>query len=155
MTEEIKKYKLYYLQKKYNNLINKINNLEDHFNVLLINNIIDNQVEFSNKIYDIIKKINSQYNLLINNYFENNNTDIDNLYQKFKNENLILMIDNYSKDFPNTIFDETENDLNNLITKYGYTNIKSILEILYEPNYFNKNIMELINDINDVAIPIS
>ncbi len=155
MTEEIKKYKLYYLQKKYNNLINKINNLEDHFNVLLINNIIDNQVEFSNKIYDIIKKINSQYNLLINNYFENNNTDIDNLYQKFKNENLILMIDNYSKDFPNTIFDETENDLNNLIIKYGYTNIKSILEILYEPNYFNKNIMELINDINDVAIPIS
>jgi endopeptidase La len=155
MTEEINKYKLYYLQKKYNNLINKINNLEDHFNVLLNNYIIDNQVEFSNKIYDIIKKINSQYNVLINNYLENNNTEIDNLYQKFKNDNLIPIIDNYIKDFPNTIFVETENELNILIIKYGYTNIKSLIEILYEPNYFNKNIIDLINDINDVAIPIS
>jgi endopeptidase La len=155
MTEEIKKYKLYYLQKKYNNLINKINNLEEHFNVLLNNYIIDNQVEFSNKIYDIIKKINSQYNLLINNYFENNDTEIDVLYNKFKNENLIPIIDNYLKDFPNNVFEETETDLNNLIIKYGYTNIKSLLEILYEPNYFNKNVIELINDINDIAIPIS
>ena len=121
MTEEIKKYKLYYLQKKYNNLIDKINKLEEHFNVLINNYIVDNQVEFSNKFYDIIKKINSLYNSLINSYFENNNTDIDILYNKFKNDNLIPIIDNYLKDFPNTIFEETEKELNNLIIKYGYS----------------------------------
>jgi endopeptidase La len=152
--EEIKKYKLFYLQTKYNNIINKINNLEEHFNILLNNNIIESPVDFSNSIYDIIKNINSQYNTLINYYLENNNTDIDNLLINI-NENSYFLVNNYLKDFPNNLFEETEKELNKIIIKYGYTNIKSLLLLLYPPSYFNNNILDLINDINDIVIPIS
>ena len=71
MTEEIKKYKLYYLQLKYNKIIGIINDIEEHYNVLINNHLIDNQNNFSNVLYDIIKNLNAHYNNSINYYLEN------------------------------------------------------------------------------------
>ena len=51
MTEEIKKYKLFYLQKKYNNLVCCINNLEKHYNYLIAERMNENINNFSNSIY--------------------------------------------------------------------------------------------------------
>ena len=96
MTEEIKKYKLYYLQLKYNKIINIINEFETHYNILINNNLIDTQNNFSNLIYDIIKNLNSFYNNLINYYLENTNTDIDNLIKQHSNNIILKMLDEYN-----------------------------------------------------------
>ena len=90
MSEEIKKYKLYYLQKKYNNIISIINNLEDHLNELSNIHLINNIMEYSNKIYEIIKNLNAYYNSLINYYFENNMTDIDTLINSLNASDKLL-----------------------------------------------------------------
>ncbi len=158
MIEEIKKYKLFYLQKKYNNIIETLNKLEDHYNELLSNYYIENITDFSTSIYDIIKNINSYYNNQINNYLENNKTDIDILINSIKDQenNIILsIIDKYSNDIPTDIFKDTDKEINKLISKYGYKNIKSMIELLYAPNYFNRNVMDLINEINNIVIPLS
>ena len=48
MNEEIKKYKLYYLQSKYNKIINIINDIEEHYNILTNNHLIDTHNSNSN-----------------------------------------------------------------------------------------------------------
>jgi endopeptidase La len=152
MTEEIKKYKLYYLQLKYNKIINIINEFEDHYNVLINNYLIDSQNNFSNSIYDIIKNVNSFYNNLINHYLENTNTDIDNLINS--NTTMILKIlDEYNK-LPSDIFKETDIEINNLIKNYGYKDLLLMINYLFPPNYFNKELIDYINEINDIIIPV-
>ena len=111
----------------------------------------------------MIKNINSYYNSSITFYFENNDTDIDLLLYSIGNSignsidsNIILkIIDYYVDDIPSSIYKETEKDLNNLIRCFGYRHIKSMISYLYSPNYFNKNIIDLINELNDIVIPIS
>ena len=46
MCDDIKKYKLYFLQKKYNNILSIINNLEEHLNEISNIYIIDNIIEY-------------------------------------------------------------------------------------------------------------
>ena len=65
MTEEIKKYKLYFLQLKYNKIIDILNEFEEHYNILIVNNLIENQHNFSNMLYDIIKNQSNIYNRMI------------------------------------------------------------------------------------------
>ncbi len=151
--EEIKKYKLYYLQLKYNKIINIINEFETHYNILINNNLIDTQNNFSNLIYDIIKNLNSFYNNLINYYLENTDTDIDILIKQHNNNIILKILDEYNN-LPSDIFKETEIEINNLIKNYGYTDLKSMLSYLFPPNYLDKSIMEYINEINDITIPI-
>ncbi len=152
MTEEIKKYKLYYLQLKYNKIINTINEFENHYNILINNYLIDNQNNFSNLIYDIIKNVNSHYNNLINYYLENTDTDIDNLIKINNNINLKIL-EEYNE-LPSDIFKETEEEINNIIKNYGYKDLKSMITYLFPPNYFDKSIMDYINELNDIIIPV-
>ena len=73
MVEDLKKYKLYYLQKKYNKIVNIIQKLEEHYENLYNENIIDKTSDYANILYDIIKNLNSYYNSIINNsYYEVN-----------------------------------------------------------------------------------
>ena len=157
MTEEIKKYKLYYLQLKYNKIIGIINDIEEHYNVLINNHLIDNQNNFSNVLYDIIKNLNAHYNNSINYYLENINTDIDEFIKtvgQLDNTIILKLIDNYSNDIPTNIFKETELEINNLIKQFGYKDLKSMLKYLFSPNYFEKSVIDYINELNDIVIPI-
>ncbi len=160
MTEEIKKYKLYYLQSKYNKIINIINDIEEHYNILNNNHLIDYQNNtsnhFSNHLYDIIKNLNSHYNNSINYYLENSNTDIDEIIKlaDISNSSSILkIIDAFNNDIPTDIFKETDTEIHKLITQYGYKDLKSMLKLIFSPNYFDKNIMDYINELNDIIIP--
>ncbi len=156
MVEDLKKYKLYYLQKKYNKIVNIIQKLEEHYENLYNENIIDKTSDYANILYDIIKNLNSYYNSIINNYFENNNTDIDKLINSINIDNNILnILELYSNDIPNNIFNETYKQLNELIKQFGYKDIIGLINYLYPPLYFNKNILDLLNEINDIVIPIS
>ncbi len=160
MTEEIKKYKLYIIQKKYNSLINIINIMEEHYNELIRNNIIDNVSEYSNIMYELIKNLNTQYNNSITKYYDNDNkTEIDNLIKSLNNMNdnkiILKILDNYINTIPCELFKESENEIRKLLNKFGYKQIKLLLEYLYAPNYFSKSVMDLINEIDDIVIPIS
>ena len=52
MTEDLKKYKLYFLQLKYTRIINIIHNIELHYNTLKQLNLLntDQLSDFSNKL---------------------------------------------------------------------------------------------------------
>jgi endopeptidase La len=163
MTEEIKKYKLYYLQSKYNNIIKIINDIEEHYNTLISNNLIDNQNNFSNILYDIIKNLNLHYNNSINHYLENTDTDIDELIKNTNNidpnghinNNIMLKIlEEYSNNISNDIFKDTINEINNLIKQFGYKDLTSMMKYLFKLNYFDENINNYINELNDITIPI-
>jgi hypothetical protein len=157
MTEEIKKYKLYYLQTKYNNIINIINDIEEHYNILLNNHLITNQNNFSNILYDIIKDLNSYYNNSINYYLENTNTDIDELIKNTNNTDnatMLKILENYSNEIPTDLFKETENEIHNLIKQFGCKDLKILLKYVFPPNYFDKSIIDYINELNDIVIPI-
>jgi endopeptidase La len=160
MIEEIKKYKLYFLQLKYNKIIDMLNELEYHCNILITNYLIDNQNNLSNMLYDIIKNLNFYYNTTINYYLENNTTEIDNFVKNIvdisstNNNTILKLIDSYSNDYPTSIFKETEKEINNLLKQYGYKDLNLMIKYLFAPNYFDKTTIDYINEINNIVIPV-
>jgi endopeptidase La len=156
--EEIKKYKLYYLQSKYNKILNIINEIEEHYNILINNNLINNQSNFSNILYDIIKNLNSHYNNSINYYLENTDTDIDKLIKNtnidIDNNIMLKILETYSNEIPSNIFKDTEYQINNLIKQFGYKELKTMIKYLFAPNYFDKNINDYLNELNNIVIPV-
>ena len=156
MTEEIKKYKLFYLQKKYNNLVCCINNLEKHYNYLIAERMNENINNFSNSIYEIVKNLNSHYNNYINSYFDNNNTDIDMIANSCNTTSILKIIDTYHNDIPSDAFSETENDIKKLIKENGYHSIIEMLNILYgDKNNIIQTIGDLLKELDDIVVPIS
>ncbi len=158
MTDEIKKYKLYYLQKRYNIYVSELNNLEAHLINLESNNIYENINDFSNNIYECIKNLNAAYNNSITLYLENNSTDIDNLIKNNSVDSMTMLkiIDEYVGCIPNNIiFNDIELDINKMIRLYGYNKLSNLFKLLYSPNYFSKTIIDLINELDDIVIPLS
>ena len=158
MNEDLKKYKLYFLQIKYMRIMDIISKLENQFSKLQELNFLDqNQIiDYSNKLYNIIKNINTEYNAYINYYFDNNNTDIDILINKLNNtppNEILEIIKSFEHDIPNNLFKEINNTIIDLIKNYGYINIKDMLDILYPSNNFS-NINNIIDEINSIVIPI-
>jgi endopeptidase La len=155
MTEEIKKYKLFYLQKKYNNLVCVLNNLEKHYNYLIAERMNENINNFSNSIYEIVKNLNSHYNYYINSYFDNMNTDIDMIANNCETTNILKIIDTYHNDIPSDAFGETENDIKRLIKENGYHSIIEMLYILYgERNSIINTIGEMLRELDEIVVPI-
>lgn len=157
MTEDIKKYKLFYLQKKYNNLVGVLNNLEKHYNYLVTERMNENINNFSNSIYEIVKNLNSYYNNYINSYFDNSNTDIDMIANNNNNNNnnILKIIESYYNDIPTDAFGETENEINKLIKENGYHSIIDMLNILYGDRNNIINNIDILKEIDDIVIPIS
>jgi endopeptidase La len=159
MNEDLKKYKLYFLQLKYSRIINIINCLKIHNNNLFHLNLLDltQNLDYSTKLYNIIKNLNTYYNQYINYYFENTNTDIDELYNSIKDiscSNILKVIKQYELDLPSNVFNSTNNAINELIKKYGYTDIISLLKIVY-PEIKLNNVITLLEELNDIVIPLS
>ena len=133
MTEDLKKYKLYFLQLKYTRIINIIHNVENHYTVLKQLNLLngDKIIDFSNKIYNIVKNVNTIYNQHVNNYF-NSYTEIDKLINSIlnlSNTEILKILDYYESDISFNLFNDTI--IIDLIKTYGYVNINDMLKILY------------------------
>jgi endopeptidase La len=153
--------KLKILQNKYKYLCDIILNFEKHIDYLYVNYYIE-FVEKNNifiELFNIMKKINIQYN----NYIMNNLEEKDKLHKMI--EEYLPILDNISNinyhydklielliHFPDILplYNE-ETELKSLISNYGYTNISSALKIL---NYFELSEIqkELINEINNIFI---
>ena len=158
MTEDLKKYKLYFLQLKYTRVMNIINNLENHFNLLKQLSLLDiEQINtFSSKLYNIIKSINTLYNQHINNYLDNTNTDIDNLINNLpdlSNIDILKIVKYYESDITNELFSETMTIIKELIRLFGYININEMLNILHPT--INIKEYSIIDELNNLIIPIN
>ncbi len=162
MTEKIKTYKLYYIQNKYNKIMTTINNIEEHYNELLKCNILESSIDLPNIIYDIIKNLNTQYNNSIKSYLESNETEVDNIINKFNKDNIdediiLRILGSYINEIPNDLFNDAMKEIEKLIKRCGYRNIKLLMEYLFSSldSYFSKELINLINEINNIVIPIS
>ena len=156
MSEDLKKYKLYFLQLKYMRIMKIINNLEIHFTHIKQLNLINSEqiIDYSNKIYTIIKNINTLYNQHINHYFDNFDTDIDNLITQLSNKpsnEIIKIIKLYELDIPTNLFSDINNVIIDIIKIYGYIDINEILKIVYPSININCNIIE---ELNNISIPL-
>lgn len=162
MNNDIKKFKLFFLQTKYNNISNKIIELQSHIDNLETLGIIDinDSNSIMTKLYDIIKNLNTNYNQNISTLIENNNSDIDLIMNETNdNEYVQNIIKSYENQLPsNNIFNKTTKILNEIIEQYGYTSIIKIIETMINgkvKHIFNTNVNNLIVEINDIVTPIS
>ena len=163
MNDEIKKYKLYFLQIRYNkltNILNKMNHHVDNLNNLYTLN--SNEINsYLSKLYDLIKNLNTYYNEHINLYFNTDETDINFIFNNLSNgdtANMIPIIKSFETELPSqTTFTETETKIYDLINKYGYDNLTDMLHIIFTvkpKKYFSSSINNLLDEINDICIPI-
>ena len=168
----VQKMKLFVLQKRYSEICNSINYIQNHINYLYKNNFIDyiERNSVLSQLLEISKNINSSYNDYINNEIEtseesetsdltNTNEDeskfncLDDLNEYFKNDNKIKIIDWEFK-----AFNEYSNSIKKLIEKWGYGTIldtlkKYIGEI--KINLLDNNDLKFIKEIDMLCVTVS
>ena len=162
MNEKFKKYILFYLQLCYNDISDKLKNLETHLNNLNYLHFIDNN-KFNNKmniLYILLKNLNNEYNIEINNKIEKYDNELEYLVKYVNNnENVILQIKSYYNNYPNKLnFIELRKEIKLLIKDVGYINIKDLLKEIFNFNLFNNldlEIKTLINEIENIVIPLN
>ena len=138
MDENIKKYKLYILQLEYNKITNILENLENHseqLNNLQIYDLSTINI-FLNKIYDLIKNINTLYNEQIDTNNENSLNEINFFIKNISNEDTLLkVVASFKEAFPKlNYFKKTYDDINELLETFGYTSIIELLEFVFNFN---------------------
>ena len=167
MTEYMKKYKLYFLQLKYVDIMTIVHNLESNLFQLKESKLLDSNqlIDYSNKLQTIITNINTIYNLQINYYLNNNDTDIDLLVNKLSdisNNNILKIINCYNTDIQCDLFSEIYHIILDIIQNYGYINLSDMISIIYpylnninkSINYI-KNTIDILPEINNIIIPIN
>jgi len=146
-------------------------------------------LDYSSKLYNIIKNLNTDYNQYINYYCEHTTTNIDILVDSikdFSSVNILKIIKQYEIDIPTNIFNVSICAINELIKKYGYIDLIGLLKTtkmtmsmgyvamgnseginrcgsefnikhshIYSDNNINQNLVNLIEELNDIVIPIS
>jgi endopeptidase La len=156
--DKIKLLKVNYLQNKYNKLSDLINNLMNH--ITFLDSIY--YIDFNRKC-DLLTElfnINKDFNSIYNNYILNNiDISLNNKYLldiiNETNENQINLL------YPinNTIincepFNNEFNTILNIISSIGCNNLRMLLDI-NNININSKELMHLINEINEIFIPTS
>ena len=162
MENDIKKFKLYFIQNKYNNKSSQLLKLQDHIHNLESLNLISisNSNKIQKNIYNLIKDLNNQYNELINDYLSREDTDINFIYDEINDKKLILdIIKNYQNENINkNIFNKLDIKIKEIVKEIGYPNIKELLLDVYDVNYDKQlsfEVLKLLNELNDIVIPIS
>ena len=160
--DKIKLFKINYLQNKYYEVSNLINNLMNHINFLDSIYYID-FIRKSELLTDLFN-INKDFNSVYNNYLLNN---IDNLLI-FNNDQILNIINDTDDQHLNLLFSINKSILNiqpfnnemklilKILNNCGCNNLKMLFDtndIKY--NSFSMNLLNLINEINDIFIPTS
>jgi endopeptidase La len=152
-----KKFKIYLLKKEYEEITEILNTIETHIIRLNNNNMINSQKynKLLENVFNIIKELNNQYNNEINvlssSLFEIDNiiiNDINNTSQKF-------LLDCYKDNFECYFFVDIKKELIKIICDYGYYDILSLLKLFDNTIKLSKEQYALINEINNITIPIS
>lgn len=162
MDENIKKYKLYILQLEYNKITGILENLENHSEQLNNLQIYDLSTinTFLNKIYDLIKNINTLYNEQIDSNNQNSLNEINFFLKNIPNEdNILKVVSSFKESYPKlNYFKKTYDNINELIETFGYSSIIELLEFAFNIKYnffFSNDTNEVLKEINGIVIPIS
>jgi endopeptidase La len=168
--ENLRKYKLYLLQNRYIKITEYIfqlqNHIEKNFKNYLINNINKNVV--LSKLFEISKSINTKYNNYINkelNISDNKDQDFKNIINKINNleineEKLFEIIKKYNSFKINSDQSPLEysyQEIVDIASDYGYPSINKLLKFAIgnEINMIDSNILSLINELEEVVVPLS
>jgi endopeptidase La len=164
MIESIIKLKLSLLQKIYKELSLYILNLNQHILFLYDNFFIEYvfKQNLLNKLNEITKNINTNYNNFIIDSLDKNN-ELDIFFNQFDlsklNNNFDDIIDlrNFIN-FKSIPLSKQLLDIRKIMSSFGYNSIDGLLTFFIGNNYkkiFNSEIITLINEINSIFIPIS
>jgi endopeptidase La len=164
MIENIKKLKLSLLQKIYKELSLYILNLNQHIIFLYDNFFIEYifKQNLLNKLNEINKNINTNYNNFIIDSLDKN-TELDIFFNQFDltklNNNFDDIIDlrNFIN-FKNIPLSKQLLDIGKIMSSFGYNSLDGLLTFFIGNNYkkiFDSNIITLINEINNIFIPLS
>ena len=164
MIESIIKLKLSLLQKIYKELSLYILNLNQHILFLYDNFFIEYvfKQNLLNKLNEITKNINTNYNNFIIDSLDKNN-ELDMFFNQFDlsklNNNFDDIIDlrNFIN-FKSIPLSKQLLDIRKIMSSFGYNSIDGLLTFFIGNNYkkiFNSEIITLINEINSIFIPIS
>jgi len=162
MNEELRKMILYLLQINYTTITKYLTNLEKHCNNIYNLQIIDNSTfnNYLNKIYIVIKNLNTKYNDTINKELNECDDNIKFILDNSKNNTDILkVLDTYNKDYPQQIyFKETFESITEITKNIGYSNLSEYFLLIFNYNildYLDKDVISIINEVNDIVIPLS
>lgn len=156
--DKIKLLKVNYLQNKYNELSDLINNLMNH--ITFLDSIY--YIDFNRKC-DLLTElfnINKDFNSIYNNYILNNiDISLNNKYLldiiNETNENQINLLYPINSTIINCEpFNNEFNTILNIISSIGCNNLRMLLDI-NNININSKELMHLINEINEIFIPTS
>ena len=164
MTENVKNIKLYLLQKIYKDLSLYILNLNTHILFLHDNHFIE--YTYKQKLLNKLNTINKNINMCYNNFIVENldkNTAIDIWFKQFdfNNKNIdIKDIIDFSKfiKLKNMPLSKQLSEIGQIISSLGYSSIDGLLVFFIGNNYktlLDKSIISLINEINNIFIPLS
>ena len=162
MNEDLRKSFLYLLQLNYKTTTIYLNNLEKHCNNIHKMQFIDQNKynQYLNKIYILVKNLNTIYNETINNELNENNSNIKFILDNLENENNKLKIlELFNKNFPDrNYFTETFNSIKDIVKEIGYNKLSDYFSIIFNYDllkFLPENVKELINEIDDIVIPLS
>ena len=166
MDENIKKIKLKFLQLSYKNICDIILNFSNHVNYLFEISLIDYSLK--QFILNILNETNKNINATYNDYIVTKISEINELdkwYDTFKScdmlsDNMIDEIFNFNKfiSIEHHPFYQEKTTLLEQLSLYGYNNLHGLLEIFIGKNYnnlFDKFVINNIDEINEIFIPIS
>ena len=161
---KIKKFKLGFLQYRYKYLSDLILKLEKHIDNLYINNFIE--ISLKNQMLGNIFIISKNLTTTYNNYIMEKldlTTELDtkiscfmynliqnNIEETFLFEQILPLIKNDFKIIP--LYNE-ENDLKNIISEVGYSNLHDLIQLYDIKNELTQNQEKLIIEINKIFIP--
>jgi ATP-dependent Lon protease len=158
MSNEIKKYKMCLIQTVYNKYSTILLNIQEHITNLENNYLLntDKINNLSDMIYNLIKKLNEHYNNNISFLVDNNNTDIELFYNTINDKKYMPeIIKKYGENLHMDIFfNNIHNDIMMIIKEIGYNDLINMLELITN-NKLPQNTIYLLNEINDIVIPIS
>ena len=164
MIETITKLKLYLLQKIYKEVSLYILNLNQHIIFLYDNFFIEYvfKQNLLNKLNKINKNINTNYNNFIIDSLDKN-IELDIFFNQFDLSKLNNNFDNIIDlrnfiNFKSIPLSKHLLDIKKIMSSFGYNSIDSLLICFIGNNYkkiFDSEIITLINEINNIFIPIS
>lgn len=162
MNNKIKNIKLAILQNKYKILSDVILKFEKHIDNLHNSYYIDfvTKTQILNEVFNIAKSMNNSYNnYIVSDLETTSTTDFDNILLNFCDlfnndficDNVLNILKPYNHLLP---LNDLEHNINELIMKYGYENLKETINILEKENFkHSKDINDFIDEINKCFIP--
>jgi endopeptidase La len=164
------KYKIYQLQKKYKSISDAIERFQLHIVDLNNMRICDdnNKIKILNQLFDINKNLNTKYNNCISNLNvdENDNSDnylpdlFDKMNENIDDEHLLIKS---MEELEKKLSDQNINLIKNVPLQLSFDKVQSLINangiesIKYLLNFNNiniTNILDLLNEIDKIVIPL-